>query len=176
MFDLNRWPILWPIVAPIQIKHIHSSISYQQATHQKYDRCGDELPSGYGPLNSDLILEGLGQDENKKEDPVGTRRMAISCRLLQPLVTHNRSWQLTAANGTLTHAKRKAVQIGGVWGRVGPSIINIKAAWGCMWLLWGKPRTGGKRREGPQLGGGGGGDTGMKCPDVFVCCLETDPF
>ena len=50
MFDLNKRSILWLIVAPIQIKHIHSSVSYQQAIHQKYDRCGDELPSGYGPL------------------------------------------------------------------------------------------------------------------------------
>ena len=36
----------WP---PIQIKHVHSSISYQQATYQKYDRRGQESPSGYGP-------------------------------------------------------------------------------------------------------------------------------
>ena len=37
----------WP---PIQIKHVHSSISYQQATYQKYHRRGQESPSGYGPL------------------------------------------------------------------------------------------------------------------------------
>ena len=49
MFDLNRGPILWAIVAPIQIKDVHSSDSYQQATHQKYDRRGHESLSGYGP-------------------------------------------------------------------------------------------------------------------------------
>ena len=51
MFDINRrykWPIVAPIVPPIQIKHVHSSVSYQQAT--KYDRRGHKLPSGYGPL------------------------------------------------------------------------------------------------------------------------------
>ena len=51
MFDLNRWPILWAIVAPIQIKHVHSSVAYQQATHQKYDQHARESPSGYGPLD-----------------------------------------------------------------------------------------------------------------------------
>ena len=50
MFDLNRRPILLASVAPIQIKHVHSNVAYQQATHQKYDRRGYESPSGYGPL------------------------------------------------------------------------------------------------------------------------------
>ena len=49
MFDLNRQPILWAIVVPIQIKHVHSSVIYQQATYQKYDQRGHESPSGYGP-------------------------------------------------------------------------------------------------------------------------------
>ena len=44
MFDLNRRPILWAIVAPIQIKVVQSSLSYQQATYQKYDRRGQESP------------------------------------------------------------------------------------------------------------------------------------
>ena len=35
---------------PIQIKPVHFNISYQQATYQKYDRRGRELPSGYGAL------------------------------------------------------------------------------------------------------------------------------
>ena len=53
MFNMNQRynrPILAPIavVAPIQIKPVHSSVSYQQATNQKYDRCGHESPSGYG--------------------------------------------------------------------------------------------------------------------------------
>ena len=46
MFNMNR-----PIVAPIQIKHVHFSVSYQQATNQKYDRRAHESPSGYGPLD-----------------------------------------------------------------------------------------------------------------------------
>ena len=49
MFDLNLRLILWAIVVPIQIKHVHSGVSYQQVTHKKYDRLGHESPSGYGP-------------------------------------------------------------------------------------------------------------------------------
>ena len=44
MFGLNRRPILWAIVVPIQVKHVHSSVSYQQGTHHKYKRCGHESP------------------------------------------------------------------------------------------------------------------------------------
>ena len=57
MFNMDRRynrPIVAPIVSPIvpliQIKHVHSSVSYQRATYQRYDRCGFRLPSGYGPL------------------------------------------------------------------------------------------------------------------------------
>ena len=56
MFDLNWRPILWAIVGPIQIKHVLSSLSYQQATLQKYDWSGHELPSGYGPLGNGLDI------------------------------------------------------------------------------------------------------------------------
>ena len=49
MFDLNWWLIPSAIVAPIQIKDVHSSVSYQQPTHQQYDRLRHELPTGYGP-------------------------------------------------------------------------------------------------------------------------------
>ena len=52
MFDLNwrcNWSIVAPSVAPIQIKHVHSSVSYQWAMYQNYDRSGYALPSGYGP-------------------------------------------------------------------------------------------------------------------------------
>ena len=35
---------------PIEIKPVHSSISYQQATYQRYDRRVRESPSGYGAL------------------------------------------------------------------------------------------------------------------------------
>ena len=54
MFDLgwryNR-QYNWPIVLPINIKHVHSSVSYQWAIYQKYDRRGCESPSGYGALH-----------------------------------------------------------------------------------------------------------------------------
>ena len=50
LFDLNQRLILWAIDLPIQIKHVHFSMSYEQATHQKYDRRGRESPSGHGPL------------------------------------------------------------------------------------------------------------------------------
>ena len=59
MFDLNRWynqrynqRYNRPIVPPIHIKHVHSSLSYQQATYPKYDRCAHVSPSGYGALVS----------------------------------------------------------------------------------------------------------------------------
>ena len=32
------------------LKHVHSSISYQQGIYQRYDWRGCESPSGYGPL------------------------------------------------------------------------------------------------------------------------------
>ena len=35
---------------------MHSSLSYQQATYQKYDRRGHELPSGYGPLKRAYMM------------------------------------------------------------------------------------------------------------------------
>ena len=56
MFDLNRRPILWAIVVLIQIKHVHYSVSYQQATYRKNDRRDHESPSGYGPLGLDLSI------------------------------------------------------------------------------------------------------------------------
>ena len=40
---------------PIQIKPVHYSISYQQATYQIYDRRGCESPSGYGALRAILV-------------------------------------------------------------------------------------------------------------------------
>ena len=40
------------IVAPIHIKHVHSSVSYQWMIYKRYDRSGHESPSGYGPLLS----------------------------------------------------------------------------------------------------------------------------
>ena len=51
MFDMNR-RYDRPLVPPIQIKHIHSSVSYQWAIYQKYNLCGCESPSGYGALVS----------------------------------------------------------------------------------------------------------------------------
>ena len=56
MFNMN-WPIVALIVAlivaPIQIKDVHSSVSYQRAIYQKYDWRGHASPSGYGPLGSE---------------------------------------------------------------------------------------------------------------------------
>ena len=56
MFNMNRWYnrpivplIVVLIVAPIQIKHVHSSVLYQSVISQKYDQCGQALPSGYVP-------------------------------------------------------------------------------------------------------------------------------
>ena len=51
MFNMNRRynrSIVAPIVELIQIKHVHSSVSYQWAIYQKYDRRCHESPSGYG--------------------------------------------------------------------------------------------------------------------------------
>ena len=56
MFYLNRrynWGYDRPIVPPFHTKHVHSSVSYQWATYQKYDRRGHESPNGYGPLGWD---------------------------------------------------------------------------------------------------------------------------
>ena len=47
MFNTN-WRYNRPIVTPIQIQNVHSGVSFQRATYQKYDRRGRELPSGYG--------------------------------------------------------------------------------------------------------------------------------
>ena len=62
MFDMNRsynWPIVAPIVSAIvpliQIKHVHSSVSYQWPTYQKYNRHRHESPSGYGPLEMSQV-------------------------------------------------------------------------------------------------------------------------
>ena len=54
MFDINWQPILRAIMALIQMKLVHSSVSYQQATYKKYDRRAHESLSGYGPLRSHL--------------------------------------------------------------------------------------------------------------------------
>ena len=55
MFDLDQWynrqvvlPIVALIEASVQIKHVHFSVSYQQAIYQRYDWCLCESPSGYG--------------------------------------------------------------------------------------------------------------------------------
>ena len=45
MFDLNWRLILWAIIAPIQIKHLCSRVSYQQATHHEYVQRDQESPS-----------------------------------------------------------------------------------------------------------------------------------
>ena len=53
MIDLN-WrynglivaPIVALIIAPFQINHVHSSVSYQWKIYEKYDQHGHESPSG----------------------------------------------------------------------------------------------------------------------------------
>ena len=58
-FDMNR-RYNQTIVPPIQIIHVHSSVSFQRAIYQKYDRRGRESPSGYGVLgfNQWKIIRG----------------------------------------------------------------------------------------------------------------------
>ena len=43
--------IVVPIVVLMEIKHVHSTVSYQWAAYQKYDPRGHALPSGYGSLH-----------------------------------------------------------------------------------------------------------------------------
>ena len=58
MFDLNGQYDLPDDRPPIQIKHVHSSVSYQQTSYQKYDRRGHKSPSGYGPLDNPVRSTG----------------------------------------------------------------------------------------------------------------------
>ena len=44
--------------------HVHSRVSYQQATYERYDRRGHESPSGSGPLDFRAV------DGNKKHQLV----------------------------------------------------------------------------------------------------------
>ena len=59
MFNLNRHYDHLENRPPIQIKHVHSSVSYQQATYQIYNRRGQESSSGYGPLGRFKLLQML---------------------------------------------------------------------------------------------------------------------
>ena len=56
MFNMNNRPIVAVIVSPIQIKHVHSSVSYQWAIYQEYNRRCHESPSGYGPLEAIITI------------------------------------------------------------------------------------------------------------------------
>ena len=65
MFNMDRRynrpivaPIIPPIEAPIQIKHVHSSVSYQWAIYQRYDKHGSESPSRSGMSVSDNHFRG----------------------------------------------------------------------------------------------------------------------
>ena len=63
MFDLNRQynrPIVALIVAPIQIKHVHSGVSYQWVIYEKYDRRGNASPCGYGLLDWPVVCHSGG--------------------------------------------------------------------------------------------------------------------
>ena len=59
------------------IKHVHSSLPYQQVIYQKYNWLVNELPSGYGPLESVIfILQAIGpisHDEKWLCRPVGLK-------------------------------------------------------------------------------------------------------
>ena len=44
-----------PIVPPIHIKPVYSSVSYQLVIIKKYSRRGRESPSGYGPFVQTLL-------------------------------------------------------------------------------------------------------------------------
>ena len=57
MFDLVR-RYNQRIVVPIQIKHVHSSVSYQWAIYHKYHWCGHESPIGYGALVASIHYPG----------------------------------------------------------------------------------------------------------------------
>ena len=59
------WHYNWPIIAPIDIKHVHYSVSNQWAIYyKKYDRRGCESPSGYGALGCVHSLKiSLKQDK-----------------------------------------------------------------------------------------------------------------
>ena len=83
MFDLNRsynQRCNRPIVAPIHIKHVQYSFSYQWATYQKYDWCGCESPSGYGAL--EWVLESA---DSSLESADSLTEFVIVCRL--PVLT-----------------------------------------------------------------------------------------
>ena len=59
MFNTNwryNQPIIAPIVAQIHIQHAHFSVSYQWAIYQKYDRCGQASPGGYGAIFDAAVL------------------------------------------------------------------------------------------------------------------------
>ena len=60
-----------PIAAPIHIKHVQYSFSYQWATYQKYDWCGCESPSGYGALEWVLELADSSLESADKESLQG---------------------------------------------------------------------------------------------------------
>ena len=55
-------PIVLPIELPIPIKHVHSCVSYQWATSQKYDQRGCGTPSGNGALACGRGTPGPGGD------------------------------------------------------------------------------------------------------------------
>ena len=49
MFDLNRQNDRPDNQPPIQIKHVHSSVSYEQGTYKKYDRRAHKSPCECSP-------------------------------------------------------------------------------------------------------------------------------
>ena len=64
------------ICAPIQIKHVHFRLSYQQVTYTNSDWCGHESRGGYGPLTLSWPQGGKFQpismgNSGKRSSPVG---------------------------------------------------------------------------------------------------------
>ena len=95
MFNMNKrydLPIVASIVAPIQIKHVHSSVSYHWAIHQNYYQCGHELPNGYGALairiivhNGDILKQESTLNSNLLEPILGALTLKFN-RATQPFL------------------------------------------------------------------------------------------
>ena len=78
---------------PIQIKPVHSSVPYQQATLQKYDRRCYESPSGYGPLwatqiqplEFDSMPYGFAQDPSNTSNALMSNTYSHSTSIVYPM-------------------------------------------------------------------------------------------
>ena len=101
MFDLNWWDNRRnnrrydrPIVAPIHIKHVHSSVSYQWEIYQKYDQRGCASPSGCGALRP-VPTKPIGRR------PPGVSRLQWIQNIKQTIKPHTHWNDLQAADGNI---------------------------------------------------------------------------